>query len=80
MAYRFTSNNRGGDSSTLTAEAVILHTGSDRAEPAVSLRITGGAQSRLIYVTLDRLEELLTGVRDTARQAAADFHQGPRSV
>jgi hypothetical protein len=80
MAYRFTINNRGGDSARLTAEAVVLHAGSDRAEPAVSLRITSGAQSRLIYVPLDRLEELVTGIRDTARQAAADFRQGPRSV
>ncbi|MDT0435190.1 hypothetical protein ABT215_09490 [Streptomyces sp900105755] len=80
MAYRFTINNRGGDSATLTAEAVILRAGSDRAEPAVAVRISGGAQSRLIYVPLDRVEELVTGIRDTARHAAAEFRQDPRSV
>ncbi|MFE0930480.1 hypothetical protein ACFW4O_01215 [Streptomyces mutabilis] len=78
MANRFTFN-RGGDFATLTAEAVILHAGTDRAEPAVAVRISG-APSRLIYVPLDRLEELVTGLRETARQAAADFGQGQRSV
>ncbi|WP_037863523.1 hypothetical protein [Streptomyces sp. NRRL S-340] len=78
MAYRFI--NPGGDSARLTAEAVILHAGTDRAEPAVAVRITAGARSRLIYVRLDRLEELVAGIRDTARQAAADFRQSQRSV
>ncbi|BDD73568.1 hypothetical protein [Streptomyces violaceoruber] len=40
MANRFTFNC-GGDFATLTAEAVILHAGTDRAEPAVAVRITG---------------------------------------
>ncbi|MER7235139.1 hypothetical protein ABT348_29850 [Streptomyces olivaceus] len=79
MTNRFTFSH-GGDSARMTADAVILHAGTDRAEPAVAVRITAGARSRLIYVPLDRLEELVTGIRDTARQAAADFRQGPRSV
>ncbi|NEA49253.1 hypothetical protein [Streptomyces sp. SID10815] len=74
MAYRFTIDL--AESAALTAEAVILRAGSERAEPAVAVRISNGSGSRMLYVPLDRIEELVTGIRDTARQAAADFHQG----
>ncbi|WEH40585.1 hypothetical protein [Streptomyces sp. AM 2-1-1] len=74
MNFRFLSDS----GSELTAEPVILHATSDHPEPAVAVRITSGGKSRMLYVSLDRVEELLTGVKDTARQAAADFdrHSG----
>ncbi|MBK3531302.1 hypothetical protein JHN61_06085 [Streptomyces sp. MBT67] len=74
MTYRFTS--AAGDRSALTAEPVVLRGGTDRAEPAVAVRISSGGMSRMLYVTLDHIDEVLTGIADTARQAAADFHHG----
>ena len=75
MVFRFVNDNPGGDHGTLTAAPVILRKGSDRAAPAVAVRISGGPRSSLLYVPLDRVEELLTGIKAAARQAAADFHQ-----
>ncbi|MGW2837122.1 hypothetical protein ACWCWD_04910 [Streptomyces sp. NPDC001493] len=69
MIFRFL--NDGG--SELAAEPVILRATSDHPEPAVAVRITSGGKSRMLYVSLDRVEELLTSIRDAARQAAADF-------
>ncbi|ATL83354.1 hypothetical protein DNK48_27695 [Streptomyces malaysiensis subsp. malaysiensis] len=66
MAFRFTINSPNGAVS-LTAEAVTLRHASDHPEPAVAIRITRG---HMLYVPLDRIEELVTGIRDTGRQAA----------
>lgn len=68
MTFRFLSGH-----AELTAAPVILHATSDHPEPAVAVRITSGGKSRMLYVSLDRIEELLTSVNDAARQAAADF-------
>ncbi|NED12071.1 hypothetical protein [Streptomyces sp. SID9124] len=74
MSYRFTSAS--ADRSALTAEPIVLYPGTDRAQPAVAVRIRSGGRSCMLYVTLDRIDELVTGIADTARTAAADFHPG----
>ncbi|MGW1129261.1 hypothetical protein [Streptomyces sp. NPDC002526] len=68
MTFRFLSG-----SAELTAEPVILRATSDHPDAAVAVRITSGGKSRMLFVSLNRVEELLTGVKDAARQAAADF-------
>ncbi|MFD8279396.1 hypothetical protein ACFV47_09340 [Streptomyces solisilvae] len=67
MTFRFTVESVN-DSVSLTARPVVLHAGSDRAEPAVAIRMSG--KSHVLYVPLDRIEELLAGIKDTARLAA----------
>ncbi|MCG7525053.1 hypothetical protein MHW47_11465 [Streptomyces sp. OfavH-34-F] len=74
MSYRFTSAS--ADRSALTAKPVVLHPGTDRAQPAIAVRVRNGGRSCMLYVTLDRVDELITGIADTARTAAADFHPG----
>ncbi|MFE6767461.1 hypothetical protein ACFVFD_00625 [Streptomyces fimicarius] len=66
MAFRFTIE-RPGSHVSLTAKAVTLLAATDHPEPAVAIRISG--PSRVLYVPLDRIEELVTGIRDIARQA-----------
>lgn len=73
MTYRFISE-AAATRSALTAEPVVLRRGTDRAEPAVAVRISSGGNSRMLYITLDHIDEVLTGIAATARKAAADFH------
>ncbi|MGW1223855.1 hypothetical protein [Streptomyces sp. NPDC001515] len=73
MPYRFT--DASGDRAHLTAEPVVLYPGTDRAQTVVAVRIRSGGRSCMLYVTLDRVDELITGIADTAR-TAADFHSG----
>ena len=68
MAFRFTIE-RPGSHVSLTAKAVTLYPATDHPEPAVAIRISSPA-SRVLYVPLDRIEELVNGIRDIARQAA----------
>ncbi|MFF7493788.1 hypothetical protein [Streptomyces rubiginosohelvolus] len=65
MTFRFVLDQPDGFAS-LTARAV--HATTDHPKPAVAIRISSPA-SRVLYVPLDRIEELVTGIRDIARQA-----------
>ncbi|WP_030336231.1 hypothetical protein [Streptomyces sp. NRRL B-1381] len=68
MTFRFTIP--GGP--FLTAQAVTLYPDTDRAQPVVAIRTSPGMKGPgpTLYVTLDRIDELLDGIRDIARQAA----------
>ncbi|MEQ4609839.1 hypothetical protein ABMX48_26380 [Streptomyces cavourensis] len=68
MTFRFTIERPGGRGS-LTAKAVTLYSTTDHPEAAVAIRISSPA-SRVLYVPLNRIEELVTGIRDIAHQAA----------
>ncbi|MFE6726353.1 hypothetical protein ACFVDN_00475 [Streptomyces californicus] len=68
MTFRFTIP----DGPSLTAQAVTLRPDTDRAQPVVAIHTSPGRKgpSPTLYVTLDRIDELLDGIRDIARQAA----------
>ncbi|MFF3825460.1 hypothetical protein ACFYXN_16570 [Streptomyces griseus] len=69
MAFRFTVKP---DGPSLTAEAVTLRPDTDRAQPVVAIHTSPGRKgpSPALYIPLDRIDELLDGIRDIARQAA----------
>ncbi|MGW5990770.1 hypothetical protein ACWFRT_34275 [Streptomyces anulatus] len=68
MTFRFTIP----DGPSLTAEAVTLSHSTGRSEPVVAIHTSPGRKgpSPTLYVPLDRIDELLDGIRDIARQAA----------
>jgi hypothetical protein len=74
MTFRFTIE---GGTATLTAEPVTLHAGSPTADHALALRIT---KSITLYVPLDRIEELVAGIQDEARQAAGQQPAAGRTL
>ncbi|MCF3171705.1 hypothetical protein ACFV00_07740 [Streptomyces californicus] len=69
MTFRFTVKP---DGPSLTAQAVTLRPDTDRAQPVVAIHTSPGRKgpSPTLYVTLDRIDELLDGIGDIARQAA----------
>ncbi|MDX3591563.1 hypothetical protein PV749_10550 [Streptomyces sp. ID03-2B] len=69
MTFRFTVKP---DGPSLTAKAVTIRPDTDRAQPVVAIHTSPGRKgpSPTLYVPLDRIDELLDGIRDIARQAA----------
>ncbi|WP_406189180.1 hypothetical protein OH791_17060 [Streptomyces anulatus] len=70
MTFRFTVDPLDGPS--LTAKAVTIRPDTDRAQPVVAIHTSPGRKgpSPTLYIPLDRIDELLDGIRDIARQAA----------
>ena len=70
MTFHFT--DRDGD--TLSARPLTA----GGPGPAVSLIVTrgNGPQSAGVFIPLDRVEEVVSGLRDMARQAAAQQPAG----
>lgn len=64
MTYTWT--DRHGDRLTASAETLV------DGSTVVSLEIQDGIDVCIVHVPLDRLEELVAGLRDTARQAAGN--------
>jgi hypothetical protein len=50
--------------------AIHLHDGQPAVEFFIPLTATNPTQAGRVYIPLDRLEELVAGLRDTGRQAA----------
>lgn len=66
MIFRFIVDS-ANDSVSLTAEPVVLRPKSDHSQQAISIRIS--PRRAVLYVPLDRIEELLTGIRNIVGQA-----------
>ncbi|MFE9474146.1 hypothetical protein ACFYOR_24375 [Streptomyces griseofuscus] len=66
MIFRFTVDGVN-DSVSLTAEPVMLRPKSDHPQQAISIRISPNRS--VLYVPLDRVAELLTGIRSIVGQA-----------
>ncbi|MFH8362476.1 hypothetical protein ACH4FV_23195 [Streptomyces anulatus] len=73
MTFRFTVKP---DGPSLTAKAVTIRPDTDRAQPVVAIHTSPGRKgpSPTLYIPLDRIDELLDGIRDIARQAAESAH------
>lgn len=65
MTFEFIA--KYADTVRLTAEPVTLRAGSPNSEQAVALRIS---RSAVLYVPLDRVEDVVAGIRDAARAAS----------
>ncbi|NEA45206.1 hypothetical protein [Streptomyces sp. SID10815] len=66
MIFRFTVDSANG-SVSLTAEPVVLRSKSDDPQQTISIRIS--PRRAALYIPLDRIEELLTGIRNIVGQA-----------
>lgn len=68
MTFRYRDSN--GQQLEVTP-AIHLHNGQPAVEFFIPLARTTPNQAGRVHVPLDRLEELVAGLRDTGRQAAA---------
>ncbi|MEV7902574.1 hypothetical protein [Streptomyces anulatus] len=66
MTFRFTSDK----GTSLTARLVTIGEHSGHPEQVVLIK-TSGVKSPALYVPLNRIDELLTGIKEVARQATA---------
>jgi hypothetical protein len=71
MTYRYTDPDGGRLEVT---PAIHLINGQLAIEFFIPLATTNPAQAGRVRIPLDRIEELIAGIRDTRRQAATKVH------